>query len=65
MECHIDDDELLYMPSGHAAFRTAIFNAPNLADLVEFHCLTLEALSPSGECLLAATPFLHPMSTLA
>ena len=48
---HIDDDELLYLPSGMGALRAAIKKAPNADQLVEIHCLALEAMAPSCERL--------------
>lgn len=45
---HLDDDELLYLPSGADALHAAIARAP--AGTADLHALTLEALAPSLEC---------------
>jgi hypothetical protein len=54
---HIDDDELLHLPSGVEALQKLLFAVPNPTgredDVCEFHALTLEALSPSLGCVNA------------
>ena len=54
---HIDDDELIYLPSGHSALQTSLLSLlrdrPSGGkddDVCEFHLLTLEAIAPSLEC---------------
>lgn len=46
---HIDDDELLYLPSGRAAFYQHLHTAPPSA--AELHVRNLEALAPTPECV--------------
>jgi hypothetical protein len=45
---HLDDDELLYLPRGAAAFHDALRRLP--PEVVNVHALTIEALAPSIGC---------------
>ena len=47
---HIDDDELLYLPSGIQPLRAAISHASSTNGCVELHALNLEALAPMIQC---------------
>jgi hypothetical protein len=57
---HIDDDELLYLPHGFNLLRATILRAP--AETADFHCLNLEAMAPSIDCVnpfVECTAFRH------
>jgi len=56
---HLDDDELLYLPTGPRAFQAAARQcSQHLGDgLVDLHALTLEALSPPLSPIESSNPF--------
>ncbi|KAL1512034.1 hypothetical protein AB1Y20_005308 [Prymnesium parvum] len=61
---HLDDDELLYCPSGVRSLHRALCRAPQRA--VDLHLENLEALLPTDECtnpFVQASAFRHKPAT--